>query len=58
MGSCFCVRRKEPRNLRLIPSKMASRLLKYAYDLSALKALGIDVAASDFTALVHFRGSW
>ena len=33
-------------------------MAKYAYDLPALKARGIDVAASDFTAVVHFRGSW
>ena len=43
----------------LFPGKMASRaLVKYAYDLSVLKARGIDVAANDFTALVHFRGTW
>jgi hypothetical protein len=30
----------------------------YAADLAALKTAGIDVAANEFTVLVHFRGTW
>ena len=50
--------RQKLRLILLFSTKMASRVLKYACDLSVLKARGIDVAASNFTALVHFRGSW
>eukprot|EP00959_Pyramimonas_sp_CCMP1952_P202091 4225825-Pyramimonas_sp.AAC.1 len=39
-------------------SSQESGLPKYAYDLSVLEAAGIDIAANEFTALVHFRGSW
>ena len=59
--SGFVYEGKGQQKLRLIllfSTKMASRVLKYACDLSVLKARGIDVAASNFTALVHFRGSW
>ena len=37
---------------------MSCSVPKYAYDLYVLKERGIDVAANDFTAIVHFRGSW
>jgi len=30
----------------------------FGYDLAKLKEVGIDIAANDYTALVHFRGSW
>ena len=44
--------------LQSVSNMSASKETKYEYDLSVLKARGIDVAANDFTALVHFRGSW
>ena len=39
-------------------SEMISRVLKYAFNLLVLKARGIDVAANNITALVHFSGMW
>jgi len=30
----------------------------FEYDTQALMADGIDITASDYTAIVHFRGSW
>ena len=44
--------------LHLKPNMPSSKEREYEYDLSVLKARGIDVGANDFTALVHFRGSW
>jgi len=36
----------------------SSGLPEYAYDPAVLKAAGIDIAANEFTAIVHFRGTW
>ena len=54
--SILCGSAKRP--VKHVGLRFCSSAHKYAYDTSVLKAAGIDIAANNFTAMLHFRGSW